>query len=415
MKPEILFTRRGSLRDFLDQQKSAIKIKIDSEDSNYILNVSEEDYCQYLLKEFMLEPPELDIQNMYINDQRESDIDVSQDHNRVIRNRNEPFYLKGIRIEIAVPYTGNRGLFHFQTSMFTTSPPMGMIGDNEVGLVYETLEHNPEHLKKDYQRDINEINRWLGFVKNEVDPFNDSLEPFIKQYLQHRKQKLLKDQSMVQALGLPIKKRDNLPETYPVPVNRRKVKIAKPNAPTDPYYPEPALDGKVYEEILETIQNMALVMERSPETFKKLSEEEIRDHFLMNLNATFEGKATGETFNNIGKTDILIRDNNKNVFIAECKIWRGQKQLSETIDQLLGYTSWRDTKTAILIFNKNRNLTAVLQKIDPTMKSHQCFKRDHKLKNTKINPETTFSYTYHHPNDSNKELKLTITVFDIPK
>jgi hypothetical protein len=46
-----------------------------------------------------------------------------------------------------------------------------------------------------------------------------------------------------------------------------------------------------------------------------------------------------------GKTDILIRDNDKNIFIAECKFWGGPKLFKETIDQLLGYTSWRDTKT----------------------------------------------------------------------
>ena len=98
-------------------------------------------------------------------------------------------------------------------------------------------------------------------------------------------------------------------------------------------------------------------------------------HFLLFLNGHFQGKATGETFNYEGKTDILIRENDKNVFIAECKFWHGEKVFNETIDQLLGYTSWRDTKTAILIFNKNKDFTSVLKTIDAIAKRHPNFVR----------------------------------------
>lgn len=52
----------------------------------------------------------------------------------------------------------------------------------------------------------------------------------------------------------------------------------------------------------------------------------------------------------MGKTEILLRENGRNVFIAECKFWKGPKHYYETIDQLIGYSSCRDTKTAILVF-----------------------------------------------------------------
>jgi hypothetical protein len=55
-----------------------------------------------------------------------------------------------------------------------------------------------------------------------------------------------------------------------------------------------------------------------------------------------------------GKTDILIRIDGKNIFIAECKFWTGPKGFTETIDQLLGYLSWRDTKAAIVMFNRKK-------------------------------------------------------------
>lgn len=65
------------------------------------------------------------------------------------------------------------------------------------------------------------------------------------------------------------------------------------------------------------------------------------------------GSATGETFNKKGKTDILLRHAGNNAFVGECKFWKGEKSFLSTIDQLLGYLTWRDSKTAVIMFVKN--------------------------------------------------------------
>ena len=82
-------------------------------------------------------------------------------------------------------------------------------------------------------------------------------------------------------------------------------------------------------------------IERSPRAFAGMKEEDLRLLLLVPLNGHFEGQATGETFNGEGKTDILIRERNKNIFIAECKFWHGAKSFTEAIDQLQRYTTWR--------------------------------------------------------------------------
>ena len=140
-----------------------------------------------------------------------------------------------------------------------------------------------------------------------------------------------------------------------------------------------------------------------------LKEEDLRQHFLVQLNGAYEGEATGETFNYEGKTDILIRHKGKNVFIAECKFWKGSKGLTDTIDQLLGYTSWRDTKTAIIVFSRGKNFTEVLEKIPDAVESHPCFKKE-----IERSDETNFRYTFQHRDDPERELILTVMVFNIP-
>ncbi len=131
-----------------------------------------------------------------------------------------------------------------------------------------------------------------------------------------------------------------------------------------------------YEHILTVISNMAQVMERSPQAFAKMDEETLRTQILVPLNGHYEGQATGETFNYDGKTDILIRSEGRNIFIGECKFWKGAASFKDTIDQLLGYAAWRDTKTAIILFNRNKNTSAVVAQIPDLLKQHSNFKRE---------------------------------------
>lgn len=164
-----------------------------------------------------------------------------------------------------------------------------------------------------------------------------------------------------------------------------------------------------YEQALRIMQDMAVVMERSPEAFKSMNEEALRQHFLVQLNGQFEGKATGETFNMSGKTDILLRDADRNVFIAECKFWKGPKAFKEAIDQLLGYTIWRDGKTAILVFNRGIDTTTVMNGIDAQVKGHPNFKRA-----VSWSHESGFRYVLRANDDAGRELILTVLVFHVP-
>ena len=408
MRPDLLFFRKGDLRDFLEYKKLELKKEVERYDSNYILNVSEEDFCQYLVSKYSLKPPKIYEDKIYVYSQKEVDVDVSRDSMR-------PIFVKGVQIIIAVPFEGDGELFQYRPSGFTFNPPRGEVVGKEIHLIYEMVEHNAERLKQECQQELNEIKEYLEWVERDVNAFNGSLDQFVRQLISQRKKKLLDDLRLVSSLGIPIKPREDMPTTYTIPSIRKKPKFEPPRVSGETFKPEPALALEEYENILEMIYNMALIMERSPRTFSKLREEEIRDHFLMMLNAHYEGQATGETFNYGGKTDILIRVEDKNVFIAECKFWKGEKKLVEAIDQLLGYTSWRDTKTAILLFNKNQNFSSVLAKIDPTVKSHVCYKRDWSLKSDKLKSETIFTYVFHQPEDVNREIILTIMAFNVPK
>jgi hypothetical protein len=70
-----------------------------------------------------------------------------------------------------------------------------------------------------------------------------------------------------------------------------------PPATSGPFKPEPILEETEYQHILDVIESMVKVMERSPKAFHSIDEEALRTHFIVQLNGHYEGQATGETFN----------------------------------------------------------------------------------------------------------------------
>jgi hypothetical protein len=403
---------RFSILDILPHQERTLRQRINSLPPNAILAASEEDLVQSLKDEFYLDTPVLDENKIEI-DYGEQQIDARTDPTpRFLLDRSQPFYIAGTKVTFAIPFCGDASLLALRPQNFTYTPggPHGEVVGNEIQVTFAGINLNGERVRREFDNELRFIKQNLESLRTAIDRHNESQEKLIRTQIQQRKQKLLSDSAMVNSLGFPIKRRDGAPTTYAVPVRKRKPRIEEITARSDAFRPEPALAESEYKEILKIIQNMVQVMEQSPHAFEQMGEEGLRTHFLVQLNGQYEGTATGETFNFQGKTDILIKVEGKNVFIAECKFWDGEKQFLGTIDQLLSYLSWRDTKTAVVIFNRNQNFTEVLRKIAEITPTHSLYKRT-----LPQNAESGFRYIFGQPNDANREVILTVMVFDIPK
>lgn len=408
-RDDVLFYKNGDFRQLLESMKTGLRDEIDHLSHDKILQVSEEDLYEYLVNIYTLEAPILHDENKYAHPAQDTQIDVSGRFD-YITDGDGHHYVKGTSVTIAVPFEGDGQLFDFNPSVIFGSAIRGEIAGNEILLTYRDVQLTPDTIKKENERDIQMIKQRLADITNMINQHNTFIKTQTRGFISERKNKVLRDQNTVASLGIPIKRREDAPATYVTPSIRRKPKIEQPKVKGGAFKPEPVLEMVEYENILTIIYNMARVMESSPKAFVGMEEEDLRMHFLVQLNGQYEGQATGETFNYEGKTDILIRYEGRNVFIAECKFWDGEKSLSDTIDQLLSYTSWRDTKTAIILFNKNKNFTAVLSKIPEVVKAHGFFKRDIGKQS-----ETSFRYIFHQKDDINRELILTVMAFDVPK
>ena len=272
------------------------------------------------------------------------------------------------------------------------------------------VDLNADQVRGQIQSALSEIKTHLECLTSNATALNNELGPLARTHVERRRQKFLSDHNLVAALGFPLKQRADAPPTYRAPEVRRRITVAPPPASTAPFKPEPTLAIDDYDHILSVMTQMALVMERSPSAFQAMGEEALRQHFLVQLNGHYEGQATGETFNYSGKTDILVRSEGKNIFIAECKYWDGPKKLTDAVDQLLNYLSWRDTKTAIVLFNRQKNFSRVVGEIPATMRAHPNFKRD--LGKTS---ESSSRYVFAQKGDPNREMIISVLAFDVPQ
>ena len=404
----------NKLSTYLGQNTDSLQSRIDHKLEDYILNVNETDYINHLVNEFTIESINIDFEEVFIGTLYEKDVPAEYFPPYGFNVRAGESYPKPA-VTYHLPYTGNEHLLQYTPSTWIDWTTEVSLENQclcfEVFSLSSDVEEVTEDLKKEAQGIIDSIRTQLGYLTSEIERYNGQLPTTVKQLFQKQKQKIIDKNQIAAALGVPIKKREDLPETYaiPTPEIRRSVNV-EPQVTEVGYEPEPTLPDSVYHDILQTIHDVGKTFERLPSTYSDKDEEALRDHLLLYLEPRFKGSVTGETFNKSGKTDILIQHENSNAFIAECKFWSGKKKYLETITQLLGYLTWRDSKSAVIMFVRNKDLSSVLQTAAEVTPNHPNY-----LGFINKKEDTWFNYRFHINDDPNREVKLGVLFFHVPE
>jgi hypothetical protein len=409
-RDDLLFYKFDAI-SLQEHRRNAAEAEIAGIDGNQLLNTNVDDLIAYIVEKFRIDVPELDEANMTL-DQQESRRDVSGDPLRAAYyfDRGRPIHVTGTEVTVELPFSGDPQMLWVRPSTHDTGPPCGEVRGNTLIFHYWSDTPQEDQLRSALDKWLADIKRYLQWQRDTFKDFNDMLANNARTAINSRREKLLANHNLVAGLGIALKHRPGTATTYTAPDVKRKIAPKLPPATAGAFKPEPTLEEAEYQHILDVIESMVRVMERSPKAIHNIDEEGLRTHFLVQLNGHYEGQATGETFNYQGKTDILIRSGDRNIFIAECKFWHGPAKLTETIDQLLGYLSWRDSKAALLLFNRNKDLSKVLAAIPETMKAHPTYQRDEGKRG-----ETGFRYAFRHKDDAAKILHVTVIAFDVPR
>lgn len=395
-------TCRGHLQKALQE--------IDNLPNEYVLKASATELESHFTDKAQITP--LQLGEPYIDNQRGVDIDVSRDFNRVAFPGHR-IQVRGTQVTVAAPFDGDPALWRVRPSHFSLS---GGYPEIDVGhgtvvfhLTFPDDSAQASQLKERLDRMLESLQGTVANLRRDVDNHNASVAAQVKDRIAAKLQKARAATGVVAALGIPMKRRDQ-PATYIAPTRRRDSPVGRPAVPTEKFVAEPTLDEKEYQHILSVMRSMSVVIERNRESFRGMDEQAIRDHFLLQLNGHYEGGATGETFNGVGKTDILIRVQNRNIFIAECKFWDGPKRFGEALEQLLSYLTWRDCKCALLVFNRTKDSAAVRQKMHDAMTT-----RPEHRKTVVHNSDGDSRYILVKATEPGKEIIVTTQLYDVPE
>ena len=243
----------------------------------------------------------------------------------------------------------------------------------------------------------------IGYVNKEVASYNNSLIGLSLRFLEDRKKKADSFSVISDELKIPLICSKNAPNIKPIQL-KRIIRQPSTKPTVTQITSEPYISDSDYDNINNIISMCGTTMEKTARTYFANTEEELRDHLLAALNTHYDA-VTGETFRKIGKADIHIEFQNKAAFIGECKIWHGERLFRSAIQQVLNYSTWRDLKVSVIVFNKeNRSFQHILSKIKIWVDANVI---------SYTQPKANIWKCRYHRQDMNVDIQLSILAFDL--
>lgn len=348
----------NNLDDFIRSKDREIHAAVNGIERDQFLGSSDEQIANHVESSFAIEPLTLHEDRMTAS-QKETKVDVSGDRDRAwYRDRSDgPLMIPGVAVTVRVPYTGATGLWRMKSNPWRTSFPRGEVLPAAAGRLGEFVitvalpsDADPNSLKQHIDSTLSDVRFYIENQRKQLETWNGQLRATAAAAAHARRQKLEQNQSFMKVLNIPLERREGAPSVEPIKVQQRLVRPLPP--PPRGGVQQYGIEAKVSDHVLAVIRHEGRSMEGAPATFNKFEEEELRDVLLAHLNGHYRGQATAEAFRKRGKTDIRIEHDNRAAFVGECKVWHGVKEFAAAIDQLGGYLTWRDSRAALIVYNK---------------------------------------------------------------
>lgn len=413
----VLFSSE-EVREYTDKKYSMMKSDIEDFSDEKIMNCALEEWADYYSEEYRIQPIVVYKDNIK-KSLDEQKVKVPSHWPYVNPYEVEYVNVDGYHIDFSIPFDGDSMLWRLKPSRSIVQkfevenikePTKDSCGILTFRLVYTATDLKSEgdnvsqFIENHFNNKFANYERMILYVNFEIDFYNANIRKSAMELLEKRKNRASDFLSIRKALQIPMKLNKDAPNVRPIELKRVKRKtVSKPENKLREL--EYFISDTDYENILNIIHNQCTVMEAAPEGFSLLEEEKLRDVLISTLETHYENSVTSETFRKNGKTDIQVKFENKAAFIAECKIWHGIKKFEDAIKQLFGYTTWKDTKVALIVFNKNnKNFNSILSSVDKWSKAN-C--------KTSIRKNGNMWNCVVYRKDTQIDIKLAIALYDI--
>lgn len=402
--------------DYIKEIKSKIEREIEELSEEKITTESIDEWVNYFVSEYQIDIISLEQKKVQMYAEQ-TEIETNN-RLRTTPYEKADFFIDGYKITFKIPFLGGSKLFYLKPSACIMGdfevdklvPPKA----NETGYLYYSWKYSKEcldgqenlkeYVDEDFKNRFNNYLKMIEYVNTDLMDFNSGIEKFIRDKLELKKNKYIELNNIKKALKIPIHLKEDGPNIEPISLKEVK-KIQRPNPKSTFEEQEYCISDFDYNNILKIIHNACSAMENTAKTFNKNTEEELRDFIISTLGTHYVNDVTGETFRRNGKTDIHIIFENKSAFIGECKIWHGIKKFENAIKQVFDYSTWKDTKISLIVFNKaNKDFQSILNSIDSWIKKN--------TKQSKKENSNTWKCLMYREN-TNSDIQIAIQVYDI--
>jgi hypothetical protein len=361
----------STIGDYHRAAIQGLKEEVDSTADDKVIGMNTDDWVEYLLKKYGMQPIVLDDsrENRLVEVERSHtlrgyDIYTDSEPGTVVRST-------GVRVEVPVVPSDTIDVIWDQK-----------LAPNSFHLVrYPEFEYDarrasfrlvvgptPSEVTAAIEKIKAGVRGYNESIQNETPSLREQAVAAVRSRRSRLEQKHKDLDALAVAVGIPLLKKAD-PSTV-VPIAPTVRAVIAPLVPPPSRRPErPVLETEKFAAILELVDNGCRQFERTPQAFRQLTEEGLRDILLSNLNAVFQGAAGGETFQGLGKVDIHLRISQGEVFVSELKVWTGPGSLREVVVQLRERLTWRDAYGVALILSRNADFSQVLQSVRDTFPS----------------------------------------------
>jgi hypothetical protein len=408
MQP-VLFDYQRPLAGVLAQARERISSEVNRESESYVRDADAEQWAAHLAEKYAADPPAVIEEGIKLNDLGEREVDATgmPGVSYTTLEWGRPIIRPGREFQLVIPTEGAAALLQYGPSGGAAVVEAAVMDHAVYRHWLWPLVRGSEALDAEVQEVISHVRNGAQRVAAEVVAHNAGLASAAMHVIETRRAELAGHSDFLSGLTVPVARREDAPKPFALaPIERRRPR--NPLIPKPEPVSGPAL-GKFYEEILEVVRSMGRAMERTPADFSDREEEHLRDHLLVALNTQYRGQAGAESFNKNGKTDLLLRVQDHNAFIAECKWWSGVKDMGRALDQLYGYSTWRDSRLVLIFFVRAKDPAAIVEKAREALAERVEF--DGWQPN---DPPTELRCRLRWPEDAGRTATLTVLFFHLP-
>lgn len=402
---------KDDLFSMLNEQRQSLLRLVENIPRDQFLTTSIDTLVEYFVSELTIDPLVLYEDRMLI-EHSETKIDVTGRFEYGGGFNGRSVYVDGYQLNFHLPFTGDPQLWGMRPNVWSSRVPQGVV-DSRRKVLSITFKNTSNTEQQWYQ---NELNSNLQLIRQSVDAQSSMLAQYqqdlptrVRDAVTHRRERVSKLHDLAAAFNIPMARKAGMPDYRPLDVQKKRTVTSLPNTAAIGFKPEPAITVELYEEILSNIRHMGATFEGTPQTYQTLGEEGLRDIILASLNGVYQGAATGEAFRKYGKTDIRIEEQSRSAFVGECKLWGGERVLTAALEQLLDYTTWRDGKAALIMFNKSvAGFSGLQETMATVLPVHSLFLRD---KSCKHAGECRF--VFRSKEDEGREITVHVFCFNL--